>query len=104
MFIAAAQEAKESAPRALASTERSWEGAAAEVHQALMSQENSDLFNEPVNLNIFTDYTDVVAKPMDFLTILERLGSRTYASSKDYIADVRLVFSNSRQYNEDDPQ
>ncbi|KAH6648038.1 Bromodomain-containing protein [Truncatella angustata] len=37
---------------------------------------------------------------MDLSTIEERLDSDLYAAPKDLVADLKLIFSNCRQYND----
>lgn len=56
-------------------------------------------FLAPVDLNIYTDYSEKVAKPMDFGTIRSNLESGAYAHPDALAADVRLVFANARTYN-----
>lgn len=48
---------------------------------------------------ILKDYTDVVAEPMDFSTVYQRLENNLYEDPEAFVRDVRLIFSNSRAYN-----
>lgn len=55
---------------------------------------------DPVALRI-PDYPLLVKRPMDLDTILKRLRDGYYADRiKDYVSDVRLVFTNAVLYNE----
>ncbi|CAN4079131.1 unnamed protein product [Withania somnifera] len=67
----------------------------------LMSHQYSDVFNKPVDiveLNI-PDYFTVIKHPMDLGTIKKRLTSGAYLSPLEFLADVRLTFSNALTYN-----
>lgn len=55
---------------------------------------------DPVALRI-PDYPLVVKRPMDLDTVLKRLRDGYYVDRiKDYVSDVRLVFTNAVLYNE----
>ncbi|XP_051140205.1 transcription factor GTE8-like isoform X2 [Andrographis paniculata] len=67
----------------------------------LMSQQYAWVFNTPVDvvkLNI-PDYYDIIKNPMDLGTIKGKLSSGKYSSPLDFLADVRLTFSNAKTYN-----
>ncbi|XP_077229903.1 transcription factor GTE10-like isoform X2 [Tasmannia lanceolata] len=67
----------------------------------LMSHKFGWVFNEPVNvvkLNI-PDYFTVIKNPMDLETVKSKLASGAYSSPLDFVADVRLTFSNALTYN-----
>ncbi|KAK4178190.1 Bromodomain-containing protein [Triangularia setosa] len=57
-------------------------------------------FLAPVNRDEVPDYYKVIANPMDLSTMEERLEHDSYAIPKDFIADMKLIFSNCRQYND----
>lgn len=44
-------------------------------------------------------YLEEIAHPMDFGTILSKLGQNQYVSMEDFGKDIELVFSNCRQFN-----
>ncbi|PTU24962.1 hypothetical protein P175DRAFT_0506504 [Aspergillus ochraceoroseus IBT 24754] len=46
------------------------------------------------------DYYNVITSPMDLSTIEEKLERDDYAAPKELVHDVRLIFSNCRQYND----
>lgn len=67
----------------------------------LLSHHNAGVFNKPVDvvkLNI-PDYFTVIKHPMDLGTIKKRLTSGAYSSPLEFLADVRLTFSNALTYN-----
>lgn len=56
-------------------------------------------FLKPVNKDEVPDYYNVIVSPMDLATMEERLEQDFYDAPKDFIRDLRLIFSNCRQYN-----
>lgn len=67
----------------------------------LMSHPHAWVFKEPVDvvkLNI-PDYFNVIKHPMDLGTIKQKLASGVYSTPLDFLADVRLTFSNAKTYN-----
>uniref|UniRef100_A0A5B7C0K2 Putative transcription factor GTE8 isoform X2 n=1 Tax=Davidia involucrata TaxID=16924 RepID=A0A5B7C0K2_DAVIN len=67
----------------------------------LMSHQHGWVFNTPVDvvkLNI-PDYFTVIKHPMDLGTIKRKIASCEYSSLLDFLADVRLTFSNAMTYN-----
>ncbi|KAI9675709.1 MAG: histone acetyltransferase [Caeruleum heppii] len=57
-------------------------------------------FLNPVNKDEVPDYYKVITSPMDLSTVEERLESDFYTHPKDLVADLKLIFSNCRQYND----
>jgi histone acetyltransferase len=57
-------------------------------------------FLNPVNKDEVLDYYNVITSPMDLSTMEERLEHDFYAAPKDLIGDLKLIFSNCRQYND----
>ncbi|KAJ5500215.1 Acyl-CoA N-acyltransferase [Penicillium expansum] len=55
-------------------------------------------FLNPVNKDEVPDYYNSIASPMDLSTIEERL--ERYDSPKDFVDDLKLIFSNCQQYND----
>ncbi|KAK3179231.1 hypothetical protein Dsin_020703 [Dipteronia sinensis] len=53
---------------------------------------------DPVKLNI-PDYFSIISKPMDLGTIKSKLNKNIYSEAKEFVADVRLTFSNAMLYN-----
>ncbi|KAK9067358.1 hypothetical protein SSX86_014685 [Deinandra increscens subsp. villosa] len=67
----------------------------------LMSHQHGWVFNKPVDVVALKipDYFNVIKKPMDLGTIKAKLGSGNYSSPFQFLADVRLTFSNAMTYN-----
>ncbi|KKK20656.1 histone acetyltransferase GCN5 [Aspergillus rambellii] len=57
-------------------------------------------FLHPVDKDEVPDYYNVITSPMDLSTIEEKLERDDYAAPKELVHDVRLIFSNCRQYND----
>ncbi|KAI3670113.1 hypothetical protein L6452_41756 [Arctium lappa] len=67
----------------------------------LMSHQHGWVFNKPVDVVALKipDYFNVIKKPMDLGTVKGKLGSGNYSSPFQFLADVRLTFSNAMTYN-----
>ncbi|XP_060194035.1 transcription factor GTE8-like isoform X2 [Lycium barbarum] len=67
----------------------------------LMSHQHAGVFNEPVDIVKLKipDYFTVIKHPMDLGTIKKRLTSGAYLNPLEFLADVRLTFSNAKTYN-----
>ncbi|KAL1899644.1 histone acetyltransferase [Ceratocystis pirilliformis] len=57
-------------------------------------------FLNPVNRDEVPDYYNVISSPMDLSTVEERLEHDFYTAPKDLVGDLKLIFSNCRQYND----
>lgn len=70
----------------------------------LMSHQYGWVFNTPVDVvkMKIPDYYTVIKHPMDFGTIKEKMASNAYSSPLEFLADVRLTFSNAMTYNPPD--
>lgn len=67
----------------------------------LMTQQYAWVFNTPVDvvkLNI-PDYFDIIKNPMDLGSVKSKLNSGKYSSPLEFLADVRLTFTNAKTYN-----
>lgn len=45
------------------------------------------------------DYYRIIKRPMDFATMQSKLNSIQYKNSVEFVADLRLIFTNCQQYN-----
>lgn len=71
------------------------------ILKALMGHPSGWVFSQPVDpvkLNI-PDYFSIISKPMDLGTIKSRLAKNVYSGTEEFVADVRLSFSNAMLYN-----
>ncbi|KAK4247750.1 histone acetyltransferase [Corynascus novoguineensis] len=57
-------------------------------------------FLNPVNKDEVPDYYNVIETPMDLPTMEEKLERDSYETPRDLVADLKLIFSNCRQYND----
>lgn len=57
-------------------------------------------FLAPVNKDEVPDYYNVIKTPMDLSTMEEKLAQDFYTTPKEFISDLKLIFSNCRQYND----
>ncbi|KAI0815639.1 histone acetyltransferase GCN5 [Xylaria sp. FL0064] len=57
-------------------------------------------FLHPVNRDEVADYYNVITSPMDLSTIEEKLENDYYSAPVDLVSDLKLIFSNCRQYND----
>lgn len=57
-------------------------------------------FLNPVNKDEVPDYYNVIESPMDLSTVEERLENDFYTAPKVLVGDLKLIFSNCRQYND----
>ncbi|OKL56040.1 Histone acetyltransferase GCN5 [Talaromyces atroroseus] len=57
-------------------------------------------FLSPVNKDEVPDYYNVITSPMDLSAMEQRLGQDSYTAPKDLVANLTLIFSNCRPYND----
>ncbi|XP_056588592.1 PH-interacting protein isoform X1 [Triplophysa dalaica] len=77
---------------------QAWKGRCRELLELIFQCEDSEPFRQPVDLEEYPDYLDIVETPMDFETVLNRLLAGEYDTPMDLCIDVRLIFSNSKAY------
>ncbi|XP_062406416.1 PH-interacting protein isoform X3 [Sardina pilchardus] len=75
-----------------------WKGRCRELLDLIFQCEDSEPFRQPVDLQEYPDYLDIVDTPMDFGTVLNTLLGDEYESPAELCKDVRLIFSNSKAY------
>ena len=71
------------------------------LQMLMQHKDNHGIFNTPVDpdrQNLPTYYS-IVQQPMDLGTIRDRLARGEYTSSRDLVADIRLVFQNAKKFN-----
>jgi hypothetical protein len=64
------------------------------------ANENCYIFSEPVSDLDAPGYSDVVSKPMDLGTVQHKLKLSPYDGHEAFAADMRLVWANCKEYNE----
>ncbi|KAK3519346.1 hypothetical protein QTP70_024773 [Hemibagrus guttatus] len=75
-----------------------WRGRCRELLDLIFQCEDSEPFRQPVDLEEYPDYLEIVDTPMDFGTVQKTLLAGEYESPMDLCKDVRLIFSNSKAY------
>ncbi|KAF7664608.1 hypothetical protein LDENG_00171740 [Lucifuga dentata] len=75
-----------------------WRGRCKELLDLIFQCEDSEPFREPVDLQEYPDYLQIVDSPMDFGTVRNTLTEGKYQSPIELCKDVRLIFSNSKAY------
>ncbi|PIN22596.1 hypothetical protein CDL12_04708 [Handroanthus impetiginosus] len=71
------------------------------ILKELINHPDGWIFSEPVDpvkLKI-PDYFSIIAQPMDLGTIRRKLEGNMYFGAEEFVADVRLTFSNAMSYN-----
>lgn len=51
----------------------------------------ANIFLEPVDLNVFDDYEEIIDTPMDLGTVRTKLNNKKYQSPEQFVRDVRKV-------------
>nr|XP_061806250.1 PH-interacting protein [Nerophis lumbriciformis] len=77
---------------------QAWRGRCKELLDLIFQCEDSEPFREPVDLQEYPDYLQIVDSPMDFGTVLNTLTADKYQTPIQLSKDVRLIFSNSKAY------
>jgi len=68
--------------------------------QKLKAHPSIGPFLQPVDRNKVPDYYDIIHCPIDLSVVEKRLQAEEYASSKEFAADIRKMWSNSFLYNQ----
>lgn len=71
------------------------------ILRGMWKSKNAHHFRDPVDLKKVPDYEKFVANPIDLRTIKEKLNMLEYEDAFQFVDDVKLLFDNSRCYNED---
>ncbi|KAJ8395293.1 hypothetical protein AAFF_G00034950 [Aldrovandia affinis] len=58
-------------------------------------------FTKPVDIQEVPDYSSVIKQPMDLSTVLTNVDLHKYATVKEFIQDVDLIWQNALEYNPD---
>ncbi|XP_053131210.1 tyrosine-protein kinase BAZ1B [Hemicordylus capensis] len=71
-----------------------------EILNKLVKYRFSWPFREPVTTEEAEDYFEVIRSPMDFQTMQSKCLCGSYRSVQDFLADLKQVFANAEQYNQ----
>ncbi|KAI5612012.1 ATPase family AAA domain-containing protein 2B, partial [Silurus asotus] len=72
-----------------------------DVTNRLVQDKRFKAFTKPVDTEEVPDYTTVIKQPMDLSTVLTKIDLHKYATVKEYLHDVDLVWKNALEYNPD---
>ncbi|GJQ11240.1 hypothetical protein GpartN1_g3031.t1 [Galdieria partita] len=70
-----------------------------EILEKLGKRDTQDVFAEPVDTSVVTDYLSIVKKPMDLGTVREKLNRGQYTCVEDLREDIDLIWDNCCLYN-----
>ncbi|XP_075556278.1 ATP-dependent chromatin assembly factor large subunit isoform X1 [Dermacentor variabilis] len=70
-----------------------------EILQSLVHDHNSWPFHCAVSRRDVPDYYDVIRRPMDLGKIRGKLSGMEYRTTKEFVADIYLIFQNCSVYN-----
>ncbi|KAK8764000.1 hypothetical protein V5799_033391 [Amblyomma americanum] len=90
---------KRRAPGSAPLTSMTWKGQCQELLTSILNYEDSTPFRQPVDLAAYPDYANIIDTPMDLSTVRDRLQRNLYPSPIEFCKDMRLIFTNSRNYN-----
>ncbi|MEE6467788.1 hypothetical protein FKM82_008071, partial [Ascaphus truei] len=78
--------------------EDTWKKQCMELVNLVIECEDSEPFRQPVDLDQYSDYMDIIDTPMDFGTIKKALGDGNYINPMELCEAMRLVFANAKAY------
>ncbi|XP_032075095.1 bromodomain and WD repeat-containing protein 1 isoform X1 [Thamnophis elegans] len=78
--------------------ENRWRKQCMELVNLIFQCEDSEPFRQPVDLERYPDYREIIDTPMDLATIKETLEAENYDTPMELCKDVRLIFSNAKAY------
>lgn len=76
-----------------------WRRQCIDLLELIWQQSDAEPFREPVDTEEFPDYLTVVKTPMDLSTVRSRLLDEDHGNPHDFARDIRLIFSNSKNFN-----
>nr|XP_033797347.1 bromodomain and WD repeat-containing protein 1 isoform X2 [Geotrypetes seraphini] len=78
--------------------ENAWKIQCKELVDFVFQCEDSEPFRQPVDLNEYSDYSQIIDTPIDFGTVKEKLDAGNYDSPLELYNDIKLIFSNAKAY------
>lgn len=76
-----------------------WKVACRQLLESIWLCEDSIPFREPVDRLEHPDYYQIIDTPMDLRTVKEDLLGGNYETPQEFAKDMKLIFTNSRNYN-----
>ncbi|KAG8136513.1 hypothetical protein E2320_005088 [Naja naja] len=78
--------------------ENRWKKRCMDLVNLIFQCEDSEPFRQPVDLEQYPDYREIIDTPMDLATVKETLEAENYDTPMELWKDVRLIFSNAKAY------
>ncbi|XP_061483645.1 bromodomain and WD repeat-containing protein 1 isoform X3 [Rhineura floridana] len=78
--------------------ENSWKKQCMELVNLIFQCEDSEPFRQPVDLDQYPDYREIIDTPMDLGTVKETLEAGNYDTPMELCKDIRLIFCNAKAY------
>uniref|UniRef100_A0A8C5S3A8 Bromodomain and WD repeat domain containing 1 n=1 Tax=Laticauda laticaudata TaxID=8630 RepID=A0A8C5S3A8_LATLA len=78
--------------------ENKWKKQCMELVNLIFQCEDSEPFRQPVDLEQYPDYREIIDTPMDLATVKETLEAENYDTPMELWKDVKLIFSNAKAY------
>ncbi|KAM6953957.1 ATPase family AAA domain-containing protein 2B [Aplochiton taeniatus] len=72
-----------------------------DVTRRLATDKRFSIFSKPVDIEEVSDYLEVIRQPMDLSTVMTKIDTNRYLTTKDFLVDVDLISSNALEYNPD---
>ncbi|KAF6779571.1 hypothetical protein AHF37_01021 [Paragonimus kellicotti] len=70
------------------------------IYKGLTQIAGSKIFMHPVKEKDFPNYYSQITSPMDLSQIRMKINENAYATREEFLADIRLIYTNSLQFNE----
>ena len=58
-------------------------------------------FFEKPSAKLYPEYYEIIAEPIDLMTIEAKVKADRYVNEDDFVADFKLMFANCRTFNEE---
>ena len=71
-----------------------------QVLERLSKDSFADIFLEPVDLEDFPDYEELIDTPMDLSTVRTKLETKKYQAPEQFARDMRKIWNNCKIYNQ----
>ena len=70
------------------------------VLERLASDSFAEIFLEPVDIDEFPDYDEIIDSPMDLATVRTNIKTKKYMAPEQYARDMRKIWNNCKIYNQ----
>ena len=70
-----------------------------DINRSMLRDREFFYFHEPVDLEEVPDYADVIKRPMDLSTTMDKLNAGEYETPGQFLADIEQIRTNAYAYN-----